>query len=600
MNSISKEKVLFVNHKAKVRCGVYQFGNRIGSALQNSRKYAIEYLECGSTTDLKNSIKDCSPTVIIYNYHEQTMPWLTPQITSSISIPQVGIYHEITQEKTQNLNNNHFDGYIAADPTLILTNPLIHKTGRLVKRYMPSDDLVDSEIPVFGSFGFGLDGKGFDKVIDKVQAEFDEAIIKLHIPVSDFADPDGIKASQTESFCKSKITKPNISLEISHNFLDEDQLLGFLASNTLNIFCYEKYRGRGISSVIDYALAVDRPIALTKSLMFRHLGKARPSIFIEDMTLKDIIMNGTEPLKRFKLDFSENNLIWDYERIIEKYIGQSSKITVKIQQSYSLKKRLKLKIARLLKLYAEPNKIDGHIWSQGIELDIDYFDKDNSAYVPNQILSTTHEYNTILDNSKRVKFKPYLDLLSTCCPKTIQRKIPEANIQQAFIVDCVLSLLEISQYKNVLCIGSFEDSACETLRSIGVSVDGIDPMINYDLHTFLSKPCKLTSGYDVIFSTSVIEHVEDDEIFMADAASLLRPNGFLALTCDFEKNYKHGDRIPDCDYRFYTKHDLSSRLLSKAPCLEVYGKINWDYLTPDFHYHEYLYTFASAVYRKTR
>lgn len=600
MNSISRDKVLFVNHKGQVRCGVYQFGHRVGRVLKKARNFDIEYIECSSAEDLRSSIKTYTPVVIIYNYHEWTMPWLSPQVTSSIPIPQLGMYHEITQDKTHNLKNNHFDGYIAPDPSLILSNPFIHKTGRLVIPYMTNDTLVPNKIPVFGSFGFGLDGKGFDKVIDQVQREYDEAIIKLHIPISDFADPDGIKASQTEAFCKSKITNPGICLEVSHDFVDEDQLLRFLSKNTLNLFCYEEYSGRGISSVIDYALAVDRPIALTKSLMFRHLGKAWPSIFVEDISLKEIIMNGTKPLNKFKKDFAEDNLIWDYERIIATYIGRRSEIKIETQSGNSFKKKIKSKLLSFVRPKMEQLREDTHPWSQGLELNIDYFNSVISTLVPSHILTVTHEFNTILDNSKRLEFKPFLDLLSKSCPKTISRKIPEANIQQAFMVDCVLSLLAISQKKDILCIGSFEDSACETLRNIGISVDEIDPMINYDLHTFLTKPCKPSSGYDLIFSTSVIEHVEDDETFIAEAASLLRPNGFLALTCDFEKNYRPGDHIPGCDYRFYTQYDLLTRLLSKAPCLEIFGKANWDYESPDFYYEEFLYTFATAVYRKTK
>lgn len=42
--------------------------------------------------------------------------------------------------------------------------------------------------------------------------------------------------------------------------------------------------------------------------------------------------------------------------------------------------------------------------------------------------------NTILNDSQREAHKSYIDELHSLCPNTIQRKIPRANIQQAFVL----------------------------------------------------------------------------------------------------------------------------------------------------------------------
>ena len=47
--------------------------------------------------------------------------------------------------------------------------------------------------------------------------------------------------------------------------IDEDALLAFLASNTINAFLYENIDRRGISSCTDYALSSGRPVYLLAS-----------------------------------------------------------------------------------------------------------------------------------------------------------------------------------------------------------------------------------------------------------------------------------------------------------------------------------------------
>ena len=96
-----------------------------------------------------------------------------------------------------------------------------------------------------------------------------------------------------------------------------DQLLDFLAQNSLNAFLYEYQNGRGISSVVDHALAVKRPLALTRSSMFRHVNGTRPPITMEDARLSDILARGFTPLARYARGVDAENLRWDYERIVD-------------------------------------------------------------------------------------------------------------------------------------------------------------------------------------------------------------------------------------------------------------------------------------------
>jgi hypothetical protein len=60
--------------------------------------------------------------------------------------------------------------------------------------------------------------------------------------------------------CFQKNIKPGILLLITHDFFSTNEILTFLQSNTMNIFLYDQMHGRGISSAIDYAISVKKPI----------------------------------------------------------------------------------------------------------------------------------------------------------------------------------------------------------------------------------------------------------------------------------------------------------------------------------------------------
>lgn len=50
--------------------------------------------------------------------------------------------------------------------------------------------------------------------------------------------------------------------------------------------------------MIDYALAVQNPIAINRSNMYSHILDVEPSICVEDNYLIDIIKNGFTPLQK--------------------------------------------------------------------------------------------------------------------------------------------------------------------------------------------------------------------------------------------------------------------------------------------------------------
>ncbi len=151
----------------------------------------------------------------------------------------------------------------------------------------------------------------------------------------------------------------------------------------------------------------------------------------------------------------------------------------------------------------------------------------------------------------------------------------------------------------ILCVGSYEDSASESMKASGFRVDEIDPVVNQmNLDTFFNLPSTKPGTYDVVFSTSVLEHVKDDETFVRQVAELLAPGGVGVLTCDFKEGYQKGDPIISGDFRFYTKNDLSKRLSDQLVGCEYVDAPQWDCPSPDFSLAGFDYTFATMVFRK--
>lgn len=200
--------------------------------------------------------------------------------------------------------------------------------------------------------------------------------------------------------------------------------------------------------------------------------------------------------------------------------------------------------------------------------------------------------NRLLTNADRENYRSTIDKMFGACPDIMSRKIPEANVQQAFVLDTVIS--RFSKEVAILAVGAFEDTASASLKELGYNVTEIDPAINYDLHTFRGRSI---NQFNAIIATSVIEHVSNDEEFIEDICSLLLPGGWAIITCDFKNDYKVGDPLPATDVRFYTKNDLEVRLngiINKHHCYLI-GEPNWDG-EPDFLYQGHVYSFATFVF----
>ena len=205
--------------------------------------------------------------------------------------------------------------------------------------------------------------------------------------------------------------------------------------------------------------------------------------------------------------------------------------------------------------------------------------------------------NKLLNQKEFANYQTSLSLLQEHCPEMLSRKIPQANIQQAFTLQTALDLTPKGGL--VLSAGSWEDTATETLKKLGYNVTDVDPMINSDLKTYFDNNPQVHGKLDSVVSTSVIEHVHNDEEFIDCICKLLKSGGYGIVTMDYNNGYLNGEITkPNEDVRLYTEYDLRVRLNA---VLEENGceLLEADYSGEnDFHYAGHWYTFATFVFKK--
>lgn len=287
-------KILFVSRKSE-RCGVADYGRRVFNVLK--QRFDIELREVEGETNTDDY------ELVIWNYHFATLPWVVTKISQLRTNDHIMIYHEGPMLWTPNVTIN--------------TDSTISEQSRMFSSPRPlfeNISFVDKEndIPTIGSFGFGFADKAYWRIAEMVSKEFDRALIRLNIPFAEFGDMTGEVAKKEVEKVRQYL-KPGIELQVSHEFLSQADLLNFLHGNDINLFLYDPLEARGLSSTIDYALSVKKPIGISMSSMFRHLPRG---ICVDDSSIKEVMSKGIELLIPVYEQHSNENLLNKYERVI--------------------------------------------------------------------------------------------------------------------------------------------------------------------------------------------------------------------------------------------------------------------------------------------
>lgn len=303
-------KVYFINSKEK-KCGVYQYGLRLWDTIKKS-ELDISYFEIENETEF-NNLDFKNVDILFFNWIEggQSGPfgWYTHNLANKIKT-EYNIT-TITVKHTDSMFSTVFDYVVDQDPNGGLSRPLYEWN---------ETQPLNSKIINIGSFGFAGAHKGFDHLVKLVNEQFDEAIINLNITNAFYGDKDGSGRDQIIKDILSIPRKEKIKLNLTTDFMNNEELLRFVSKNDLLVFAYRNVGD--ISSVVDYAISVGNPIAVTNINSFRHIYTKE--IDIDLYTLTDILTynkNSRHTLK-FKEQWSSKNLLTNFERLLGRIYNQ--------------------------------------------------------------------------------------------------------------------------------------------------------------------------------------------------------------------------------------------------------------------------------------
>jgi hypothetical protein len=296
------KKGIFYNSK-KTQCSIYESGIMCYNALKKSNKYTLEYSD--------NCYNGEKYDFAIFNHHILVNNWMNESIIKKINCKTFCIVLEVGEhENLMPQTIKIFDHYMIIDPTIKESNN-IHAFPRPLEDY----EIIkyENEIPIIGSFGFVTSGKNWHCIIQQVNEEFDQAIIKINLPYATYVSNSKHITEKLTNELFSIEKKKNIILEITHEYMDKKELINWCSKNTINFFPY--YRNMdGLAAVTDQAIVAEKPILVTKNKTFRHILKyLKP---FPEINIKEAIKINKEGVLKMKNDWSSDNFFKKFEILL--------------------------------------------------------------------------------------------------------------------------------------------------------------------------------------------------------------------------------------------------------------------------------------------
>lgn len=310
-----KRIALVQGHKKE--CGVYQYGLSTWRILKKSTNYDYVFMPVESFQDFLTQCEQYQPDALLFNYDSWLLNWYNNELALRIQCPQFLIA------------GHQMDGipYFSGVKATFIISPMIRAENASffnIPRPIVNIPGVEYSAPgnpvKIGNFGFGVATKQYEKIIYHVNTQFldEPVILNINMGFGDYVDNTGRMAKDLANWCRT-LVNPNVILNISHDFLEMNELIRFLNGNDINIFHYAQNNADGlVSSSTDYALAAKKPIALNESSMFKHI--LSDDINIYKTPIKEIIKKGLEPLNKIYEEFSEDNFRKSYETVLNKFI----------------------------------------------------------------------------------------------------------------------------------------------------------------------------------------------------------------------------------------------------------------------------------------
>jgi hypothetical protein len=302
-------RILLVNPPL-AECGVHQYGVRLSNVLGHSPQHQVFYSHAASLEGLSGAAAVIQPDVILYNWIDIIGGYLAGAPFRSLAKYHVLIYHDCS------VNEAHWDAILFSDPTMP-TRGKWFPIGRPLAEWANCHPApIPTTVPKIGVNG--LVGAWASLAVAQILREFSEAVIRLHLPPAIYIDPLGNMAREAAQNCRRMAgARPGIQFEISHEFLDQEGLMDWIGRNDLNVYIRDVPPGaRGVSSVLDCAIAARRPVAVNGNPMFRHVFGLDPSIQVEHNSLRTIMANGIKPLLPLYEKWSAESVCSQVDKVI--------------------------------------------------------------------------------------------------------------------------------------------------------------------------------------------------------------------------------------------------------------------------------------------
>lgn len=305
-------RFLFINTRP-ASCSIYKSGQQLYQALLGGVNWQLDYAEI-SDLDLpslhagrvvRNGELQPDYDLYLFNYHDITMRGLEGVRSEEFHKLPGQVYTMVLEMEPNNplsrVFSDDFDGYLVMDPTMNFDHDRFHAFPRpIATAAVPA--YVDTDVPVFGSFGFATQDKYFERVVEAVAREYAEARVRINIPRATYADGADVAFNDIVQRCQ-QAARPGIKLEITREFFTDDELIAWCAANTVNCFMYDR-RMPGLAAVTDQAIASGRPVMVSSNETFRHIHVYQQPYPL--MSLREIAESGQAAVKLMQQHWS-----WD-------------------------------------------------------------------------------------------------------------------------------------------------------------------------------------------------------------------------------------------------------------------------------------------------
>lgn len=299
----------------KANCSIYESGVMIYKSLLLSKRYNLDYLEIDEKhRDVANQYD-----FYAFNCHHATMGWLNTKCIRSLTGMKITFVLEVLPNDPFVLcPEKDFDAYCVLDPTMNVADKRVYAFTRPLEMIESNTSYQESKIPIIGTFGFATPGKGFELVVEAVNREFNEAMVRINMPYGTYTDSPSLNfakmryANYLKELCQ-KAAKKSVRVIVTHDYLTKEELIAWCGQNTLNCFLYNRNQP-GLAATTDQAISSGRPLAVSTNETFRHIHPyITPYPF---QSLKESIESSRPHVLKMQRDWAPKNFVIKFEAVL--------------------------------------------------------------------------------------------------------------------------------------------------------------------------------------------------------------------------------------------------------------------------------------------